>query len=177
MKGLFKQSAQFFGYHLLYSVVSLIFLMPFARFIYYNDGVTKPIGGIIYTVALLIIYLPCIYLSMWKLGKSHSKSDSEIKPNPAIALKISILSEVPTLILLIVMIVFHFKNPGEFNLFVTIFKLWQAIYIGVLDLAKPIYPITIIVPVLFAFLGYIAGTKNFVFVDKYIYPLIFKKQS
>jgi len=177
MKGILKQSATFLGYHAIYSVLSLVFMLPFSSLIYYNDGVTRPIGGIFYTFVILLLYLPCIYSNMWKLGKNHTKKISEVKPDVTIPLKISIISEIPTFIIFVLMVIFHLKNPDGFNLFYTIYKVWQAIYIGIIDIAKPLYVIILFVPVIFAYLGYVAGCKNFEIAEKYIYPLMFKKKK
>lgn len=177
MKGLYKKSAALLGYHALYSVVSLVFLLPFSNFIYYNDGVVKPLGGIVYTLVILLFYLSNLYSNIWHLGRAHSRKTSEIKSNPIYALEISLISEIPTYIIFVLMIIFHLKNPNSFNIFYTIFKFWQGIYIGVLDISKIFYVISLVLPIIFSLLGYIAGTKNFEFADKYIYPLIFKNKN
>ncbi len=177
MKGLFKQSLSFLGYHLLYAFVSLIFVIPFSKFLYYNDGVIKPIGASIYTFIMLILYLPSIYSVMWKMGKNHTSKTSTTKPSILFPIKISVISEIPTFILLALMIITHINNPDSFNLYAMIFKFWQAVYICVMDISKIVYILTVFVPVITAVLGYIAGTKNFEFMEKYVYPLIFKKKS
>ena len=168
MKGLYKKnSALLLGYHALYSVVSLVFLLPFSSLIYYKDGVVRPLGGILYTLFMLLLYLPALYSNLWHLGRAHARKTSEVKPNFMYALKI----------IFVLMAVFNLKNPGSYNIFYTIFRFWQGIYIGVLDISKLFYIFSLVLPVVFAHLGYIAGPKNFEFADKYIYPLIFKNKN
>ena len=177
MKGLYKNSALLLGYHALYSVVSLVFLLPFSSLIYYKDGVVRPLGGILYTLVMLLLYLPALYSNLWNLGRAHARKTSEVKPNFMYALKISLISEIPTYIIFVLMAVFNLKNPGSYNIFYTIFRFWQGIYIGVLDISKLFYIFSLVLPIVFAHLGYIAGTKNFEFAEKYIYPLIFKNKK
>lgn len=177
MKGLFKQSLAFLGYHAVFAFVSLVFVIPFSKFLYYNDGVVKPVGAIIYTFLLLILYLPAIYSAMWNLGKNHASETSDVKPSILFPIKVSVVSEIPTFILLVLMLVNHFNNPNDFNMYATLFNLWQSMYMCILNMSKIIYILMVFVPVITAVSGYIAGTKNIAFMDKYVYPLIFKKNS
>ena len=124
MKGLYKNSALLLGYHALYSVVSLVFLLPFSSLIYYKDGVVRPLGGILYTLVMLLLYLPALYSNLWHLGRAHTRKTSEVKPNFMYALKISLISEIPTYIIFVLMAVFNLKNPGSYNIFYTIFR-WR----------------------------------------------------
>ncbi|UKI38347.1 MAG: hypothetical protein L6V93_10640 [Clostridiales bacterium] len=114
------------GYHALYSVVSLVFLLPFSSLIYYKDGVVRPLGGILYTLVMLLLYLPALYSNLWHLGRAHARKTSEVKPNFMYALKISLISEIPTYIIFVLMAVFNLKNPGSYNIFYTIFRFWQG---------------------------------------------------
>ena len=123
MKGLYKNSALLLGYHTLYSVVSLVFLLPFSSLIYYKDGVVRPLGGILYTLVMLLLYLPALYSNLWHLGRAHARKTSEVKPNFMYALKISLISEIPTYIIFVLMAVFNLKNPGSYNIFLHDFQI------------------------------------------------------
>ena len=177
MKDLYKASARLLGYHALYTVVALVFVLPFSRLIYYNDGVVRPWGGIIYTLVILLFYLPVLYSDLWHMGRSHTRKTSEIKPNFAYPFAISVISEIPTYILFALMVAVYVKDKNSFNIFYVIFKFWQSIYVGVLGISNVFYAVSLILPIVFAFLGYLAGTKNFEFAEKYIYPIIFKNKK
>ena len=75
------------------------------------------------------------------------------------------------------MVAVYVKDKNSFNIFYVIFKFWQSIYVGVLGISNVFYAVSLILPIVFAFLGYLAGTKNFEFAEKYIYPIIFKNKK
>ena len=167
-----------FGIQLVMALVSVLFMGSFSRFLGSNTGMK------IYSSFTAFFYLSSYYSAVWQAGRKdikhakvqHNINGSKINGRSSTWIISSIIAAIPNMVFLIILYINGAQ--GKLNIF---YRLLQSCFLGWLGddylTYLPNCLIVTLIPFVLSFIGYLAGTKEFVFLEKYLPMLIYKKKD
>ena len=180
-----KESAKLFGLHLVYALVSLLFIGSF------SFVVNHSLAAKIYSSVTALLYLSTVYSFAWQAGRKdvryalmqnkHAPEAEWQRVSVWKGLWIGLLAAIPSVIMLCVFV--HASHTGGmYYVWVNMaYRMYQCSFLNWLGEDNFSYfwncvIVTAIPPVTTA-VAYFAGTKQFSVVERYLPALVYKKKK
>ncbi len=169
-----------FGTHLVIMLASIIFMPTFSALIDSNIGIK------VYSSVTALFFLSAYYSSVWNAGRKdakhvkvynkHNEDKKVIKYSKGIV--VGLLAAIPSIILLIILTVTAIIGQG-YDWANVVYRVFQSIFMGWLGNDNLTYIpncyIITLIPILLAVPAYIAGTKEYSLLEKYLPKIIYKR--
>lgn len=186
MTSYWKESLKLFGLHVMFAIVSILFLGSF------SFVATSEVGSKIYSAVTALLYLSTLYSFVWQAGrkdvrylgvlKKHLENEADCeKINPWKGLWIGLLASIPSFIMLGLFI--HASHAGGmYYVWVNVsYRIYQAAFLSWLGNDNLSYfwncvVVTVLVPLLSG-VAYFMGTRQFSITERYLPGLIYKKKK
>lgn len=180
-----KESFKLFGLHLVFALASVLFLGSFA-FVAGNEIASK-----IYSSITALIYLSALYSSVWQAGRKDWRflhvanknlpPEQQGKLNLWKGLIIGLFAAIPSVFML-GLFVHASHTGGMYYAWVNMaYRIYQSAFLSWLGNDNLSYfwncvIVTAIPPVLSG-IAYVAGTKQFSVIERYLPGLVYKKKK
>lgn len=168
------------GVQLILIIISVLFMESFAGIISSSAGLK------IYSTITAFIYLCLYYSKVWKAGDKDRKAVKiyndhhrhKISLNNFKGLYAGLLAAVPNICLLVLVAVAGANGSKVYSVVNPIYRILMTHFVGWLGNDNLTYipncVIVTVIPIILGVFAYIAGTKNYSVMEKYLPKLVYK---
>ncbi len=168
------------GVQLVLIIISVLFMESFVAIISSQAGLK------IYSTITAFIYLCVYYSKVWKAGDKDRKTvkvyndrhDDKISINKLKGLYAGVLAAIPNIFMLIAVAIAGAKGSSSYSVVNPIYRILMTHFVGWLGNDNLTYIpnciIVTVIPIILGVLAYIAGTKKYSVIEKYLPKLVYK---